>query len=144
MSRNLGLAALLILSADFSFAQETDRCADPKTRTEKMQCLNVEVNDIDGVLGRTYNNIRNELAAKCGGAELCEKIRTHLRKSQINWIVYRDSFCELETLHLDAGDNSDIQFAACLMSETTRKIEDLRVQQLNFRRIYRKDTKPEN
>ena len=118
----------------------SDGCDKPRTRTEKMLCLSPEVQDVDGVLNRVFLNIKSEIGQKCGDAPICGKLKTHLRTSQLRWTEYRDSFCELETMHIEDQDESDLSFSSCLISETRRKIEDLRVEQLGFRQIYKQQS----
>ncbi len=136
------LMSLLILGMFCSQAHSQEvspeNCDKPKTRSENAICLFPEVSDSDAVLNRTYNDILNEINEKCALKDgTCDRLKKLVKSTQVRWIQYRDNFCDLEVAHIANRDDADLSFGSCLISASKQKVEDLHIQQLNFRTIYK-------
>lgn len=97
-------------------------------------CLDDEIKDIEQLRRRIQNRIFERISFKYAKKEpnRAKILSAKLENSILTWDKYRLSYCDMETIQISEEDNRSEFIKQCLLSLSKKRVEDLRLLQLNI------------
>ncbi len=133
---------ILVFTVSFLAAADENettpiQCDMVKTRSEGLLCMDTEASDLDAVNNRVYKNLMAELESryKTKDPKRLAILKAKINNSVYAWIAYRDSACEIETIHIENEDEKNQYYKDCLLAMLRNRIEELRVLQITLKNI---------
>lgn len=106
-----------VLLGPFGIASAGGKCDRILANDELSECLGSEFSKADGLLNKTYNDLRARLSPE--GKEL-------LKKGQLAWLTYRDKDCEFQASAASGGQAYQPVYISCQTEKTARRVKELK------------------
>ncbi len=126
---------LLFLSKFQALADSnSEQCEITRDPVMLIICLDDEVKDIEQLRVRIQNRIFERINIKYAKKEKgrAKLLKAKLENSAQTWNKYRLSYCDMETIHITEEDNRNEFIKQCLLSLSKKRVEDLRLLQINI------------
>ena len=95
-------------------------CSKAKTRVEKLICSDEDISRVDRDMQKAYDLMMGKYDLAYMNEEAKEEIKPYLEKlkqSQIDWVKYRDKYCNTKT--------DEKEFNSCVFSRYVYRIESI-------------------
>lgn len=133
----LSIAVLLLFFIFKSHAgvdASSARCEMTLEPVSLILCMDDEIKDIEQLGERIQNRIFARINIKYSKKEpnRAKVLKAKLANSAQIWNKYRLSYCDMETIQISDEDNRSEFIKQCLLSLSKKRVEDLRLLQLNI------------
>lgn len=126
---------LLFFAKTFAAGNQTPTvCGLEMEPVTLILCLDDDVKDIEELRTRIQNQVFNRIEIKYSknDPKRAKFLKQKLNYSVQAWDKYRISYCDMETIHIRESDNRPEFIKECLLSVGKKRVEDLRLLQINI------------
>lgn len=130
----IGLLLLVFTSASAASKHNPTSCELAMDPVLLILCLDDDLKDIEGLRSRIQNQVFSRIDLKYAKKDpsRAKLLKGKLENSAHTWDKYRLSYCDMETIHITEEENRSEFIKECLLSLSKKRVEDLRLLQLNI------------